>query len=76
TGEIDDAGKVGPIGGIKQKVIAARQQGATVFLTPAENCAELAGATPTGLRLVKVVNLAGALGALEQLRTGGSPPGC
>jgi len=77
TGEIDDAGTVGPIGGIRQKVIAARQQGATVFLAPAANCAELAGATPKGLRLVKVTNLAGALDALEQLRTGGSSlPSC
>ncbi len=36
TGTIDDAGKVGPIGGIKQKLAGARAGGAEFFLAPAE----------------------------------------
>jgi PDZ domain-containing protein len=77
TGTIDDDGTVGPIGGIQQKLVAARRAGATVFLTPAANCAEAAAATPAGLRLVKVGKLDQALTALEQLRTRrGSPAGC
>ncbi|HEY0485572.1 MAG TPA: PDZ domain-containing protein [Mycobacteriales bacterium] len=77
TGTIDDDGTVGPIGGIPQKLVAARRAGATVFLTPAANCAEAAGATPRGLRLVKVESLDGALTALAELRDhAGSPAGC
>jgi PDZ domain-containing protein len=77
TGTIDDEGMVGPIGGIQQKLVAARRAGATVFLVPAGNCAEAAAATPNGLRLVRVEKLDTALTALEQLRTHrGSPVGC
>jgi PDZ domain-containing protein len=68
TGEIDDEGKVGPIGGIPQKLIAAREAGATVFLTPAANCAEAVRNPPKGLRLVKVTTLDDALTSLEGLR--------
>ena len=35
TGEITPGGQVQPIGGIQQKMIGARNAGATVFLTPA-----------------------------------------
>jgi PDZ domain-containing protein len=77
TGTIDDDGVVGPIGGIQQKLVAARRAGATVFLTPAANCAEAAAATPAGLRLAKVTDFHGALTALTQLRTHrGTPVGC
>lgn len=76
TGTIDVEGKVGPIGGIHQKMIAAREKGATVFLAPAGDCAEAAQDAPAGLRLVKVSSLKGALQALETLRSGGSPPSC
>ena len=37
TGTIDLDGKVGPIGGIADKVVAARRVGATVFLAPKDN---------------------------------------
>lgn len=40
TGEIGLDGKVGAIGGIKQKTYGARQADATVFLVPDENAAE------------------------------------
>jgi PDZ domain-containing protein len=76
TGEIDDDGKVGAIGGIHQKMIAARRAGATVFLTPADNCDEAKPAAPKGLELVRVENLNGALSALSQLRAGDHPKGC
>jgi PDZ domain-containing protein len=38
TGTIDDKGKVGPIGGIQQKILGARRDGATLFLVPPDNC--------------------------------------
>ncbi|MFH9547570.1 PDZ domain-containing protein [Streptomyces sp. NPDC051445] len=70
TGTIDDAGKVGPIGGIEMKTVGARSQGAQYFLTPAENCAAAAKDTPSGLRLVKVNTIDDALTALGDIRDG------
>lgn len=76
TGTIDDEGRVGPIGGIPQKLIGAEQARATVFLTPADNCAEaLANARP-GVALVKVATLDEALAALQALRDNREPPRC
>jgi PDZ domain-containing protein len=70
TGTIDDAGKVGAIGGITQKMIGARHNGATVFLSPAENCAEARSTVPDGMRLVKVRALSDAIASLDALRAG------
>ncbi|OIJ62592.1 YlbL family protein [Streptomyces mangrovisoli] len=70
TGTIDDDGKVGPIGGVDMKTIGARNQGAQYFLTPADNCAEAAKDTPSGLRLVKVDTIDDALKALKEIRSG------
>jgi PDZ domain-containing protein len=61
TGEIDDLGNVSEIGGIPFKLVAARSAGATVFLTPAQNCAEAKAHVPTGLQLVKVTTLGSAI---------------
>lgn len=76
TGEIADDGAVGPIGGVQQKIAAARQAGATVFLTPADNCADAAANRPDGLTLVEVKSLAGALDSLAKLRAGQPVPLC
>ena len=76
TGEISADGTVSPIGGIQQKMVGARQAGATVFLTPAANCADTSGAVPQGMRLVKVSTLAGAMSALKALAAGRSVPSC
>jgi PDZ domain-containing protein len=76
TGTISGDGQVGAIGGIAQKMRGAKAQGATVFLAPAENCADAAANRPSGLTLVKVSTLHGALAALATLRSGGTPPSC
>ena len=76
TGEIEANGAVDPIGGIQQKMVGARAAGATVFLTPAANCPDTAGAVPAGLKLVKVSTLRGAVSALEALRKGQPVPSC
>lgn len=76
TGTIDDGGHVGEIGGIAQKMVGAREAGATVFLTPAGNCAEALRNAPKGLRLVKVDTLASAVSALDSLRAGRAVPSC
>ncbi|GAA0406343.1 hypothetical protein Acor_77150 [Acrocarpospora corrugata] len=77
TGTMKPDGEVGPIGGIEQKMVGARKAGATIFLTPEQNCAAAVGAVPDGLRLVKVQTLDGAIKALDALRTGsGAVPAC
>ncbi|HEX3814969.1 MAG TPA: PDZ domain-containing protein [Mycobacteriales bacterium] len=76
TGTIDPTGKVGAIGGIPLKMIGAKRAGAKVFLVPAANCAEAEGNHPSGLRLVKVSSLSGAVEALKSLQHGGNPPSC
>jgi Lon-like protease len=76
TGEIAPEGKVGPIGGIPLKMVRAREAGASVFLVPADNCAEAVQRAPAGLRLVRVDTLAGAVHALEEIRAGQQPPHC
>jgi len=77
TGTIDDAGKIGGIGGIEMKVLGAKASGAKAFLVPAENCTGAKRNAPDGLRLVRVATLGDALGALDALRTGkGDIPAC
>ena len=76
TGTIDSEGKVGSIGGITHKMVAAREAGATVFLVPADNCDEAKTAHEDGLQLVKVDTLGHAVDALHSLSAGGEPPRC
>jgi PDZ domain-containing protein len=76
TGTIDADGKVGPIGGITHKMLAAQEAGAAVFLVPADNCDEAKSMRDDNMELVKVENLAGAVDALHTLTSGGRPPSC
>lgn len=76
TGEIEVGGAVDPIGGIQQKMAAARAAGATVFLAPAGNCADTKGSVPAGLRVVRVSTLRGAIAALRALQAGKPVPAC
>ncbi|WP_327150013.1 YlbL family protein [Nocardia sp. NBC_01329] len=76
TGSIDENGKVGAIGGIQYKMMAAREAGAETFLVPAGNCNEASQRVPEGLRLVRVETLAGAVQALEDLSAGQAAPSC
>jgi PDZ domain-containing protein len=68
TGTVDADGTIGAIGGIQQKMIAAKRDGASVFLAPAANCDEVAGHVPSGLKVVKVASLDDAVAALAALR--------
>jgi PDZ domain-containing protein len=76
TGEIDDLGNVSEIGGIPFKLVAAREAGAQIFLTPAANCAEAEAHVPAGLRLVKVTTLTSAIQDLADLKAGRPVPSC
>ena len=77
TGTIDPEGKVGVVGGVPLKTLAARRDGATAFLLPRAECAAAKAEVPRGLRLVPVNDLEGALDALRALRgEGGRLPSC
>jgi PDZ domain-containing protein len=65
TGTIDAEGKVGPIGGIQQKVVAARDAGAELFLVPADNCAAALGAPNGDVTLVRADTMPEALDAVQ-----------
>jgi len=68
TGEIFPDGSVGPIGGIKQKVIGARDAGVDAFLVPAGDNARYAKAHAEGLKIIPVESFPQALHALATLR--------
>ncbi len=76
TGEITPSGQVQPIGGIQQKMVGARDAGATIFLAPAGNCSDTVGAVPAGLQVVKVSTLSGAISDLEAIKAGKPVPSC
>lgn len=67
TGTIDSEGNVGAIGGIRQKLFAARDAGARWFLAPAANCGEVRGHVPEGLRVVAVRDLGEAVAAVTAI---------
>jgi len=75
TGQITEDGSVAPIGGIAEKLVGARRQGATVFLLPRDNCDEASAHPPRGLRLVPVSNVREAIGFLES-KSGAAAPHC
>ena len=70
TGTMDDDGSVGAIGGIRQKLIGARRAGADFFLAPADNCDEVTGNVPDGLRVVKVGTFGEGVAAVRDIGTG------
>jgi PDZ domain-containing protein len=81
TGTIDPDGRVGEIGGISQKAVAARAAGAQLFLVPQctsdnadalQSCkADLARATERAGKNVKVIPVATMADALRALRANG-----
>jgi PDZ domain-containing protein len=64
TGTIDREGKVGPIGGILDKVVAARESGADILLVPADNLREVRDVDRGAMRVVPVGTFDDALAAL------------
>jgi PDZ domain-containing protein len=83
TGEIKPDGTIGPIGGIRQKMAGAANEGATIFLVPSANCADAAGAADDdgrvhGMRLVRITKLKDAIASLQALASDpkATIPGC
>ncbi len=73
TGTISPEGRVGPIGGIVQKMYGAREDGASIFLAPRSNCGEVVGNEPDGLKVIAVRTLDEAVSALDG---DGKPQSC
>jgi Lon-like protease len=65
TGTIQPDGTVGPIGGIDQKIAGAREDGAELFLVPADNCDDAVESPQGDMDLVRVVTLSDAVDSLE-----------
>jgi Lon-like protease len=65
TGTVDAAGTVGPIGGIQQKIVGARDAGAELFLVPPDNCDEAVEAPNGDMRLVKAESTHSALQSIQ-----------
>lgn len=66
TGTIDELGRVGAIGGLRQKLWGAARADSELILVPRGNCAELPEEIPGGLRVAAVGSLAEARAALER----------
>lgn len=64
TGEIDPSGRVIRIGAIREKIKGAERDGATVFLVPEDNCADV-GNLDTDVQLVRVGTLKDAIAAIQ-----------
>lgn len=77
TGTIEPDGTIGPVGGVPLKTLAAKRDGATVFLVPEQECSEAEANLPDGLRLVPVTELKDAVTSLKALSSGkGRVPSC
>lgn len=77
SGTIDDQGAVGNVGGVAQKVEAARRLGAAYFFAPEGEAAEARGAAPSSMKVVAVKDLHRAVEVLKRLKaapeTSGKP---
>lgn len=73
TGTIDLSGNVGPIGGIKQKMLGAKHEGYKVFLAPAGNCSDVVGNEPKGMTVIPVSTLSEARTAMQRVAAGQAP---
>jgi Lon-like protease len=76
TGTINDDGEVGPIGGIPQKLVGAKNAGAQIFLVPADNCAEAVRNAVPGLPMARVATVDDALTAISTFTSGRTPKPC
>lgn len=65
TGTVAPDGTVGPIGGIDQKIAGAREDGAQLFLVPADNCNDAYESPHDDMQLVSVATMGDAVEALE-----------
>jgi PDZ domain-containing protein len=70
TGTMDAQGNVGPIGGMQQKLAAARDSGAALFLVPEKNCRDVTEFADPSLNVAKVKTLTEAMDVLNRWKSG------
>lgn len=70
TGTVQSDGTLGPISGIRHKMVGAVRAQATWFLAPSANCPETVGGVPEGLTVVRVETFAQAKRAVEEIAAG------
>lgn len=70
TGAIDSDGTVLGIGGIAEKMVAAREAGAEWFLAPAANCGDVVGHVPDGLHVARMASFDDAVKAVTAIGKG------
>ena len=70
TGTITADGDVGPIGGVRQKVIGARDGGSDFFLAPRANCGDLTDGVPEDIEVFAVESLDEALTVVDGIAEG------
>ena len=71
TGTINEAGEIGAIGGIRQKMYGALDAGATYFLAPSTNCEDVVGHIPDGLTVFSVATLTDSITVLDTISSDG-----
>lgn len=69
TGVLELDGRVDPIEGTREKVEAAKRAGATVFLVPKQNYADIRGTA--GIQVIPVTSFSDAVRALRSLEQAG-----
>jgi PDZ domain-containing protein len=75
TGTINYLGEVGSIGGIRQKLEGAKDNGAELFLAPVDNCQEVGAKSYKSMPVVAVKNLTEAVQAIEKFTQDGNVSG-
>lgn len=75
TGTVDDAGNIGPIGGLPQKLWAAAGAGSHAFIMPVANCRDLTSNRPDDMVIVPVETLGEAVDAISENFAGSRTPG-
>jgi PDZ domain-containing protein len=76
TGTVQPDGSIGPVGGVRQKMAAARTAGAELFLMAPRQCPETEGRVPDGLTVVPVETLADAVATITAWGAGQSVARC
>jgi PDZ domain-containing protein len=71
TGTISATGDIGEIGGVNEKIIAAKKAGATLVLIPVANC-KYVDSIPEGIEIAAVSSLDQAIAAFNSA----NPLGC
>ena len=72
SGTISAYGAVGAIGGIAEKIIAAKKSGATILFAAKENCDEIPKQV-SGITVIAINNLSEAISYLQQAKSSDSP---